>query len=80
MSKGPNRYPEMGRYAAFAQVGLEMVAPVAVGVWVDLHFDIMPWCTAVGAFLGFTGGLLHIFVMLKQFENDRPNGPEQGAK
>jgi F0F1-type ATP synthase assembly protein I len=79
LSTGPGRYPEIGRYAAFAQVGFEMVAPVALGVWLDLRYDLLPWLTAVGALLGFGGGLLHIFVLLKQFEKENSNGPRQGA-
>lgn len=70
----------MGRYAAFAQVGFEMVVPVALGVWLDLRFGTLPWLTASGAFLGFAGGLTHIFVLLKRFESDGPSGPKQGAK
>jgi len=70
----------MGRYAAFAQVGFEMVVPVGLGVWLDHKFDTLPWLTAVGAVLGLVGGLTHIFVLLKRFENGGPTGPKQGSK
>jgi hypothetical protein len=80
LGTGPGRYPEIGRYAAFAQVGFEMVAPVGLGVWLDVRYDTLPWLTAIGALVGFTGGLVHIFALLKRFEGNGPKGPIDKVK
>jgi F0F1-type ATP synthase assembly protein I len=59
---------EMGRYAALAQVGFEMVAPIVLGLWLDHKFEIGPWGVIVGAVLGLVGGLAHLVVMVRRFE------------
>jgi F0F1-type ATP synthase assembly protein I len=57
---------------AFAQVGMEMVAPAAIGLFIDYRWNLLPWGTAIGAVVGFIGGFAHIFALLKRFEdNDR---------
>jgi F0F1-type ATP synthase assembly protein I len=64
-------------YRAFAlgQVGLEMVAPMIIGVILDRTFDWTPWGTVVGFVLGFIGGFLHLLTILKQPQtNNQPGG------
>jgi len=58
----------MGKYFALAQVGMEMVAPIVLGLWLDHKFEIGPWGVIVGAVLGLVGGLAHLVVMLRRFE------------
>jgi F0F1-type ATP synthase assembly protein I len=62
---------EVGRYAALAQVGMEMVAPMVIGVLLDSYFGWTPWATVTGFVIGFVGGFIHLLVMLKRFENKR---------
>ncbi|OAI53168.1 hypothetical protein AYO44_16245 [Planctomycetaceae bacterium SCGC AG-212-F19] len=68
---------EMGRYFALAQVGLEMVAPIVVGVLVDTYLGWTPWGVVVGTIVGFVGGLAHLLLMLKQFDKQPPGNPPQ---
>lgn len=45
----------MGEYARYSQLGLEMVAPIALGYLLDAYvFDSVPWFTAGGAVMGLT--------------------------
>jgi F0F1-type ATP synthase assembly protein I len=59
---------EMGHYFALAQVGLEMVVPVVVGLLVEGYFDWRPWGVVVGAVLGLTTGLVHLVALLDRWE------------
>ena len=69
---------ELGRYFALAQVGLEMVVPIVVGLWLDSAFGWSPWGVSVGAVLGLVGGLAHIVHLLKRF--DENSSPRQDAQ
>ena len=53
----------MGYYLALAQVGLEMVAPLILGLVVDSVAGTMPWFTLGGVVLGFVGGITHLVVL-----------------
>ena len=69
---------EMGYYMALAQVGFEMVVPIAVGFWLDGWLATTPWITSIAAVVGFVVGLLHIVVLTKRKERDessRKSGP-----
>ena len=59
---------ETGRLFALSQVGLEMVAPIALGLFLDNHLGWTPWGVSCGAVLGLVGGLAHLVWMLKKFE------------
>jgi F0F1-type ATP synthase assembly protein I len=61
---------ETAKYFALAQVGLEMVVPIAVGLWLDEHLGWKPWGVVGGAVLGLVGGLLHLLALLRRFEQD----------
>jgi F0F1-type ATP synthase assembly protein I len=51
---------EMGRYVALGQVGLEMVAPIILGLVLDHYLAWAPWGLVGGAVLGLFGGLAHL--------------------
>lgn len=61
---------EMGYYFALAQVGLEMVVPIGIGVGLDFSFGWGPWGAVVGAVLGFTLGLLHLVSMVNRHDKE----------
>jgi F0F1-type ATP synthase assembly protein I len=67
---------ETGRLFALAQVGLEMVAPIVLGVIVDSNFETAPWGVAAGAIVGLAGGLWHLTVLAKRFDETRPPRPK----
>jgi F0F1-type ATP synthase assembly protein I len=51
---------EFRRYVTMAQVGMEMVAPIAVGLALDYFFNCSPWGVVGGAVVGLVGGLAHL--------------------
>jgi hypothetical protein len=69
---------ELARYMTIGQVGLEMAAPPAIGIYLDMHFGWSPWGVIVGAGLGLTGGLIHL-VHLANKNEDGP-GPSHEHK
>jgi len=71
----PKRILELGRYLALGQVGLEMVAPLVLGVLLDRWWGTSPWLAVTGAVLGFAGGLLHLVTLLQVFERNK-RGPK----
>jgi F0F1-type ATP synthase assembly protein I len=44
----------------------EIVAPVLIGVWLDSRYGWAPWGLAVGATIGFVGGLAHLVVIARR--------------
>ena len=59
---------DVGRYFALAQVGLEMVAPIVLGLFLDSRLGWTPWGVVVGAVLGLVGGLWHLVLLLNRFD------------
>jgi F0F1-type ATP synthase assembly protein I len=59
---------EAGRLWALGMVGLEMVAPIVVGLWLDNSLGWSPWGVTVGAVLGLALGLYHLVVLSKRFD------------
>jgi hypothetical protein len=76
MPGGPVDPQGWGYYWALAQIGFEMVVPIGAGMLVE-HYQPgwAPWATMTGAVLGFAGGLLHMMVLLKRYDKDKPSGP-----
>ena len=70
MPQGPPDPRQLGVYVAISQVGLEMVAPIGLGVALDHYLGWTPWATVVGAVVGLVGGIAHLLVLV-----NRRNGP-----
>lgn len=66
---------ELGHYAALAQVGMEMVAPLGLGVALDYTLDWAPWGTVVGAILGLIGGLTHLVALANRPSDNQSRSP-----
>jgi F0F1-type ATP synthase assembly protein I len=62
---------ETGMYFALGQAGIEMVAPLGIGAWLDWQFGCKPWATVVGAIVGFVGGTIHLIVMAQRIEREQ---------
>ena len=71
MPRGRPSLEDLAQYAALAQVGLEMAAPIAIGVALDYWLGWMPWATVCGAVVGLVGGMAHLIAIL----NRRAEGP-----
>lgn len=66
---------ELGFYFSLAQVGMEMVVPIGIGLALDRYFEWKtPWGIIVGAVLGLLVGLLHLVHLLNR---GPPNGSEK---
>jgi ATP synthase protein I len=57
-------------YLSLAQVGMEMVAPLLLGLALDYSFGWLPWATAIGGVLGFVGGMFHMISMLRAHDRE----------
>lgn len=79
MPEQPAPDRDLGFYFALAQTGLEMVAPIVVGVLLDSKFGWSPWGAAVGAVVGLAGGLTHMVLMVNRREDRRPPEPPRDA-
>jgi F0F1-type ATP synthase assembly protein I len=62
---------EIGMYYALSQAGLEMVAPLGIGIWIDCQFGWYPWATVILAILGFVGGTIHLIAMAQRIEREQ---------
>jgi len=71
MPNSPLDPKQVGLYFTLGQVGMEMVAPVVLGLLLDHYFAWTPWATVSGAALGFVGGLGHLVSLLNR-RNDAP--------
>lgn len=64
---GPNPR-DMGRYFALAQVSLEMVVPIVLGLLLDGWLNCGPWGVVAGAVLGLVGGFAHLIHLLNRLD------------
>jgi len=68
---------EIGHYYALAQVGMEMVVPVVLGLLLDSYLDWRPWGVVLGAVLGLAAGLAHLVMILDHGEQKRSHKPRR---
>jgi F0F1-type ATP synthase assembly protein I len=69
----------MGYYFALAQIGLEMVVPMGIGLLLDYWLNLLPWATITGLVVGFVGGLIHLVLMVRQHDAAKRRQPPGGA-
>jgi F0F1-type ATP synthase assembly protein I len=81
MHPGSFNGKEFGRYLAIGQVGLEMVAPILVGLFADRWWGSEPWGTVIGAGVGLVGGLAHLIHLTNKESKppDKDSPPRQEA-
>ena len=79
MLKGLPDPKELRFYFALAQVGMEMVAPMVVGMLLDGYFGWTPWATVAGFTLGFIGGFIHLVLMVQQHDTAERTEPPKDA-
>jgi F0F1-type ATP synthase assembly protein I len=79
VTQRPQNSRELGYYFALAQIGLEMVAPIGIGLLLDYWFGWLPWATAACAVLGFVGGMAHLVLMVHQHDAEERRRPPGDA-
>jgi F0F1-type ATP synthase assembly protein I len=78
VAPGANDPKNLGAYLALAQVGLEMVAPILLGLGLDYGLGWAPWGVIVGALLGLFGGIFHLITMQTKLGKPPPSNPGDG--
>jgi formate-dependent nitrite reductase membrane component NrfD len=66
---------QLGLYLTLGQIGMEMVAPLVIGLILDDQLGWTPWATVCGAAFGLVGGLAHLILILilnRQNPRDKP--------
>lgn len=79
MPERPEDPRNLGLYFALAQVGMEMVVPVGLGIGLDMKLDWAPWGSVVGALLGLTMGITHLVVLANK-QNDENQRKRRDVK
>jgi len=71
-------------YEGAMEAAVALVAPVALGVWLDKFFETVPLITVVGAILGFSAMLIRLIRLGRTSETTsqdtpgRPAAPDNG--
>ena len=63
---------QLATYYALAQVGIEMVLPIAIGWWADAKFGSAPWLLVIGVLLGFVMGIWHLVALTRNNDSTPP--------
>lgn len=71
---------QMGRLFAMAQVGLEMVGALGIGLAIDYFVGTSPWGVIVGTLLGFVGGMFHLITLAQEQAKDTKQPPREDPK
>jgi F0F1-type ATP synthase assembly protein I len=70
---------EIGHYVALAQVGMEMVGPIGVGLALDYFIGCSPWGVIGGAVLGLVGGIAHLIHLSNRQDQSDSSKPRRGG-
>lgn len=71
---------KFGLYLALGQAGLEMVAPLGLGVLLDRLLGWTPWLTVCGAIGGFVGGLAHMIFLAQRLNEKDAGDPSRSVE
>jgi F0F1-type ATP synthase assembly protein I len=70
---------QMGRYLSMGQVGLEMVVPIGIGIFLDSRMNWSPWGVTIGAVLGLVGGVAHLIHLAGKAEPPEEKGTRESG-
>lgn len=71
---------DAGRALAYSQVGLEMVAPIVIGILLDDYLQWSPWGVSVGAVLGLVLGVVRLVQLTKPpKKSNNDSSPPSGS-
>jgi F0F1-type ATP synthase assembly protein I len=77
VSSGPPNPREFCTYVELAQVGMEMVVPLGVGLALDHYLHWSPWGVVTGAILGLVAGIGHLVSILNRHDPSGRSPPER---
>jgi len=69
MPSGPLHPREFGYYVSLAQVGLEMVVPIGIGLLLEYWLGWAPWGVVGGAVVGLVGGIAHLVALANRIDD-----------
>lgn len=68
---GPGK---LAQYAALSQVGMEMVAPIGIGVLIDYWRQWGPWGAICGTLLGLFVGIFRLWTLQQNAMKRKKDG------
>jgi F0F1-type ATP synthase assembly protein I len=78
MGSRPSDSRDAGRLFGYSQVGLEMVAPIVLGLYLDERLGWSPWGVVAGTVLGLVGGLTHLIALTREPEANDSSSQQDG--
>ena len=80
MPEGPINPREFGYYVSLAQVGMEMAAPIGLGLVLDHYLGWSPWGIVGGAVFGLVAGIAHLAMLAnRRHDSDSPKPRRDGS-
>lgn len=70
MTEPSRNFIERRWYVVLGTLGLEMVAPIGVGVYLDRTLNTTPWLSMSGVVVGFVGGMWHLVWTLRTINRE----------
>jgi F0F1-type ATP synthase assembly protein I len=77
MPESPVSPREYGYYISLAQVGLEMAAPIGLGLLLDRYLEWSPWGVVGGAVFGLIAGVAHLAALANRRSNSDSHKPRR---
>ena len=77
MPERPVNPREFGFYLSVAQVGMEMAAPIGLGLVLDHFLGWSPWGVVGGAVFGLVAGVAHLAALVNRGANSDSSRPRQ---
>jgi ATP synthase protein I len=66
-------YKQVTRSSAIVlEMGFSVAIGVAIGYYLDRHFDTSPWLTLIFLFLGVVAGFRSLFSLMKDLGKNKP--------
>jgi F0F1-type ATP synthase assembly protein I len=65
----------VGQAMLLAQVPLEMMSLLVLGLLGDHFLGTTPWLSVSGAVLSFVGGMAHLVLIINRMNKDSSSGP-----
>jgi F0F1-type ATP synthase assembly protein I len=77
MPQGPVNPREYGYYISVAQVGMEMAAPIGLGLILDHYLGWSPWGIVGGAVFGLVAGIAHLAMLANRRDDSDSSRPRR---